>query len=75
MTFVCGRENAPPVNGWRRRVGGFILHMARRRRKARESDTMKKPGKTLISEEDWNRYVKVVRRRAARSKDEKNPKG
>lgn len=36
---------------------------------------MKKPGKTLISEEDWNRYVKAVRRKDSRSQDEKNPKG
>ena len=49
--------------------------MARRRRKAQESDTMKRPGKTLISEEDWNRYVNAVRRKAARSQDEKHPKG
>ena len=75
MTFVCGRENAPPVNGWRRLDGGFILYMTRRRRKAQESDAMKKPGKTLISEEDWNKYVNAVRRKAARSQDEKNPKG
>jgi hypothetical protein len=49
--------------------------MSRRRRKAQESDTMKKPGKTLISEEDWNKYVNAVRRKADRSEDEKQPKG
>jgi hypothetical protein len=48
--------------------------MARRRRKAEENDTMKKPGKTLISEEDWNKYVNAVRRKTARSQDKKHPK-
>jgi len=32
----------------------------------------KRPGKSKISEEDWNRYVDAVRREAARDQNKKH---
>jgi hypothetical protein len=35
----------------------------------------KKPGKTRISEKDWNKYVDAVRRNTAQGHDEETRKG
>jgi hypothetical protein len=35
----------------------------------------KKPGKTRISEEDWNKYVDAVRRKTAQGQDKDTRKG
>jgi hypothetical protein len=32
--------------------------------------TMKKPGKTRIGEDDWNRYVDAIRRETSRGRNE-----
>jgi hypothetical protein len=36
---------------------------------------MKKPGKTRISKEDWNKYVDAVRRNTVQGQDEDTRKG
>jgi hypothetical protein len=44
-------------------------------REAVVTQAMKKPGKTRISEEDWNKYVDAVRRNTAQGQDEDTRKG
>jgi hypothetical protein len=44
-------------------------------REAVVTQAMKKPGKTRIREEDWNKYVDAVRRNTAQGQDEYTRKG
>jgi len=44
------------------------------KRDAVVTQTMKKPGKTQISEEDWSAYVDAIRREGSRGNNEKQVK-
>jgi hypothetical protein len=65
---------SPPVNGWRREKETGRKRLTRAaalKRNAVVAQAMKKPGKTKISEEDWNRYLDAVRRKTSRAGNEK----
>jgi hypothetical protein len=48
-----------------------LTRAAALKRDAVVAQEMKKPGKTKISEEDWNRYLDAVRRKTSRAGNEK----
>ena len=63
MTFVLGRESPRPRTGGDGReesAGKKLTRAVALKRNAVVTQTMKKPGKTRISEEDWNRYVDAI---------------